>query len=324
MSDVLEETADDATDETILDEEESTEETEGEEPEATEETEGQEENAEEDIDPTQNPFESLTSEQLQAIKNSPELAAVYKNIVRAYTKKSQKASAAMQLAEAYRADPVGVINELVRAQGLGLYDPRQMEAAQRQQQQNSQQQERVDQIGQELEGLFGKDVGPKVRDVFERFVASRAGGYVQGYVNEQVTPIQSALGQVMSQAETNRMMGEEAAFRNRHAKILTPQIADEIVKLGESGAFIPGPGMTPAQYLDNLLEVVMARRSRGDTFNANRNASTRLADRINKNRASREPNGVGNRGGVKKASTIKPGMSISDALDAAVRELEGE
>jgi hypothetical protein len=120
------------------------------------------------------------------------------------------------------------------------------------------------------------------------------------------------------------MMSEEQAFKVRHSKVLTPEIEAEVVKLGNSGLIVPGPDMTPSQYLDTLLEVVRARQARKEATAAKGNASKKLAQRIRKNAEDREPSGVSAKSGVKKVSKIPEARSISEALDMAAKELDEE
>ena len=120
------------------------------------------------------------------------------------------------------------------------------------------------------------------------------------------------------------MMTEEQSFRARHGKLLTPEIENELVALGESGIIVPGEKATPTQYLDTLLNIVLAKKAKLAVRTADHVASTRLARRIAANRRDREPTGISARGPVKKVSAVNPNMSISDAFDAAVKELEEE
>jgi len=258
------------------------------------------------------PYDDLTPEQLKAIKDSPELSAVYKSLVRASTKKFQAAGAAVRLAEAYKRDPVGVLNALATANGYTIAQPGKVETKAV----VDQNREALEAAGRDLEKLFGDKIGPKVREVFDKYFDSRAGNVVE--------PIKSTLGRVVNDSEAARMMSEEQAFRVRHSKLLTPEIEAELVALGESGIIVPGEKATPTQYLDTLLNIVLAKKAKLAVKTAEHVASTRLARRIDANRRDREPTGVSARGPVKKVSAVKPNMSLSEAFDAAAKELEEE
>jgi len=164
-------------------------------------------------------------------------------------------------------------------------------------------------VAKELEGLFGPEAGPAVRTALEKLIDKRA--------QDLVAPLRSSLGHVLNQGEAARMKVEEERFRARHRRDLTPEIEAEVVRLGESGEFVPGETQTPAQYLDALYDVVRARKGR-------RTASEDLARRIARNAGDREPSGQSARAGVRKVSGVQPTMSIAEALDAADRELREE
>jgi hypothetical protein len=283
------------------------------------ENEGQEssDDSEDEADPT-NPFENLTAEDLQAIKSNPALSKTYKGLVRAATAKFQKAGEAMKLSEAYERDPVGVAQAIAQSLGYRMVPPEQHQ--QQEDPYEAQQRQAADAAGRELEALFGDQVGPRVRGVFEKWFESRAGNFMA----PQLGPMQQQLGQVMSRAEEARFQSEEQSFENRHRKVLTPAVRAKVIELGESGEFVPGRNQPPSKYLDSLLRVALSETQGQNAFNASRNASTRLAEKIRANRDGREPSGISGRGGVKKVSAVKAGMSISQALDAAAREMDME
>lgn len=315
----LDESAEETTEETTDDEwgtapkadeeEEESEDGEGESDEEDEEAESEASGPESD---EQALLERITPEQLAKIKANPELAAIYKGMVGAVTKKFQQAGEALRLVEAYNQDPNRFISALAQANGYQVFRPGQ------QQQQPPQQAaaQAMDDAGKELEALFGEKVGPKVRDVFEKWFQARAGNVV--------APIRDTLGRVVATGEAARMTAEEQAFMARHSKTVDKEMYDEIVKLGESGKVVPGDKMTPAEYLDTLYEIVRSRRARRETREVRGDASKKLAKRIERNRRDREPSGVSARSAVRPVSAVKPGMSISEALDAAARELESE
>jgi hypothetical protein len=254
-------------------------------------------------------FDTLTAEEIAAIKADPALNKLRKSLMRGYSAKTQEHSHLVQLGLAYRRDPQGVLKAIADSLGMTV-SPAQAAAAAA-----AAAAPPVVDPGKELEDLFGPQIGPKVRAVFDKWAEARIGA--------TVAPVQQTLGKVVSQSEAARMQAEENSFKSRH-KDVTPQIEAEIVALGQSGKIVPGD-MSPAEYLDTLYDVVMARRARQSAKTAGKTASVKLAKRIEANRRDREPSGVSGRGGsVKKVSNIANARSISEALDMAMKELEDE
>jgi len=273
----------------------------------------EDEDADEDEDEEEeesSPFEGLTPDQLKVIKASPEMLAAYKGLMKSYTKKTQMASEALRLTDAYRRDPVGVLTAIAKANGYEIAKPSAAPPP------PDPARQAIESAGADLEKLFGEKIGPQVRGVFEKWFDARAGNYI--------SPLKDTLGRVVSQGEASRMMSEEQAFKVRHRGRLTPEVEQQVVELGNSGLIVPGENMTPSQYLDTLMEVVLARQARKEARTAKSSASKRLAARISKNASDREPSGTSGRGGVKKVSKIADARSISEALDMAARELDEE
>lgn len=262
-----------------------------------------EDDEEEDDDST--PFDKLTPEQLKAIKANPDTSKLYKALMRSYSEKTSANKEAIKLAEAFKKDPDKVLEAISRVRGYELKKSGGAAATE-----TAKQQTALEMAGKKLEELFGKEAGPKVREIFEEW-----GGAL---VADKISPFDKTLGHVVNQNEMARMSSEESAWRARHEDILTPEIEKEVLKLGESGKYIPGEEMTPAEYLDNLTDLVLAKQKRNDS-------SRRLAHRINKNKREEEPvRGVSAKSGVKPLTKIKPTMRIGDAFDQAWRELEEE
>jgi hypothetical protein len=253
-------------------------------------------------------FDTLTAEEIAGIKADPALNKLRKQLMRGYSVKTAELSQLVQLGQAYQKNPTGVLRAMAQHLGLQIYDqaaPPPAVAAPA---------APVD-PGKELEDLFGPQIGPKVRAVFDKWAEARIGGVV--------APVRDTLGRVVSLNEAARMQAEEQSFKTRH-KGITPQIEAEIVALGNSGKIVPGD-MSPSEYLDTLHDVVMARRARASAKVAGKAASVKLASRIEANRRDREPVGVSGRGGsVKKVSRIPEARSISEALDFAMAELTDE
>jgi hypothetical protein len=238
-------------------------------------------------------FENVTPEQLAAIKANPELNTLYKSLVRGYTKKSMALGQERQIIEAFKRDPDRVLEAIALQRGLEV---RRRDAAPEQRQDP----------GAEIEALFGPEAGPHVRQAFEKLADART------------TPLKNVLGGVVRQAETARMVSEERSFSARHEDVLTPEIEAQVVALGDSGRFVPGDDQSPADYLDTLLEIVLAKQ-------ATRTAQRTLANRIARNRNDEEPRrGVGSKGGVRPTTRIKPTMSLAQGFEIAQQELENE
>ena len=251
-------------------------------------------------------FDDLTPEQIAEIKANPALNTLRKSLMRGYSSKTAEHNQLVQLGQAYRRDPQGVLKAIADSLGMQVVAPGAAAAPAA---------AAVVDPGKELEDLFGPQIGPKVRAVFDKWAETRIGG--------AIAPLRDSLGKVNATNEQARMYGEETAFKARH-KDVTPKIEAEIVALGNSGKIVPGT-MTPSEYLDTLYDVVMARRARMLASTATRTASTKLASKIEANRRDREPSGVSGRGGtIKKVSRIPEARSISEALDMAMQELENE
>jgi hypothetical protein len=262
----------------------------------------EDEGAEGEDDEPENPLEALSAEELAAIKANPATAKLYKTLMRATTKKWQDSAEALRLVDAYRRDPVGVLQAIARANNMEVRQPDSTP--------------RVDpnaaalqQAHARLLELFGDQVGPEVGRILATMVSVATGA--------QVGPVRDALGRVVLQGEQARMLSEEQQFKSAHRGELTPDIEAEIIKLGNSGEYVPGPTTTPRQYLETLYNIVTARRGRVD-------AGKRLRDRIRGNASTREPSGVGARAGVASKSKVRPDMSLAEAFEVAARELDEE
>lgn len=312
-TDATDETTSEETEETegtLLDEEDEDEEEVDEAPDRTRDDAVEGGDTEEDDEPdAADIFDQLTPDQLAEIKSNPALNKLRKSLMRDYSTKTTEHAQLVQLGNAYRQDPQGVLRAIAQQLGMQVTPAQQIAA---------QQQAEAD-PGKELEELFGEQIGPKVRAVFDKWAEARLGARL----STEVAPLRDALGRVVSQGEAVRMQGEEATFKARHKEI-TPQVEADIVALGNSGKIVPG-NMSPQEYLDTLYDVVTARRSRQASRQQTGQASTKLARKIEANRRDREPSGQTGRGGVvKPVSKIGKARNISEALDFAMAELESE
>jgi hypothetical protein len=326
ISDAIDEVVDDVQDEDETTEEtteseESTEEESGEgslldeedeEEESTEDTPDRTKDAaveaEEEESDEADIFDQLTQEQLAEIKANPAMNKLRKQLMRGYNTKTAEHAQLVQLGEAYQKDPQGILRAIAQQLGMDLVDRRQQE----------QQQQQVD-PGKELEELFGEQIGPKVRAVFDKWAEARMGARF----STEVAPLRNALGRIVGEGQQARMVVEEQNFKSRH-KDLSPQMEKAIIDLGNSGRIVPGR-MSPQEYLDTLHDIVSARMGRTAGRQQTTTASSRLANRISANRRDREPSGTSGRGGtVKSVSKIGKARNISEALDFAMDELESE
>lgn len=290
----------------ILDE---LDEEEGEEEEPTEEAEVEEEPEETEEEETtlDDPFEALSAEELAEIKKNPAANKLRKALMRAYNDKTSKHAQLVQLGNAYRNDPEGVLKAIAQSLGMTVVKEQQVQKQEAPAEQDP---------GKELEELFGDQIGPKVRAVFDKWAEARFGKRLQ--------PLEQSLQQTAQERYYARMAGAEAGFKSKH-KDITPDVEKEIIELGNSGKIVPGKGATPEEFLETLYEVVMSRRARQSMKKQVVTASSKLAKRIEANRMDREPSGVSGRAGaVKKVSKINNARSISEALDIALEELENE
>jgi hypothetical protein len=303
-------------------EEESTEEAQGsildEEDDETEEAEEETEEAESEEEPAEeveeeeavsdDPFDNLTAEELAEIKKNPGANKLRKALMRAYNDKTSKHSQLVQLGVAYRNDPEGVLRAMAQSLGMTLSKEQQAAAAAAA--------PVVDDPGKELEDLFGDQIGPKVRAVFDKWAEARFG--------QKLEPIEKSIKQTERERFQATMAREEISFKSKHRDI-TPEIEKEIIDLGNSGKIVPGRGATPQDFLETLYEVVTARRGRQAAKKQTTVASAKLAKKIEANRRDREPSGMSGRGGaVQKVSKVAQAKSISEALDLAMIELENE
>jgi len=274
--------------------------------------------AEEEEGSNVDPLENLTAEEIAAINANPALKKLKRAIMRGYNERVKQDAELLQLGAAYKSDPVGTVQTLARAHGMSIQEATEMAqagAAAADQQQGSAG-NAMEQAGKELEALFGEKIGPRVRSVFERWADARFGDALQ--------PVEQVVGQLTSTQEAQRMMSEEQSFKERHKDILTPELERKVIELGSSGMIVPGEKMTPAEYLDTLLDVAIARNVKSEGANAGRNAARRLAKKVRRNRSDQEPSGVSSKARMSKKSRVSEAGSISEALDIADAELSAE
>ncbi len=271
-------------------------------------------------------FDNLTPDQLQAIKNNPELNSLRKGLLKGYETKTTELKQLVQLGEAWKQNPRGVVQALAQTLNLTVAEAKavaeQAGAAATAAAAAAPQPDPLDAAGKELEALFGTELGPRVRAVFDKWADART--------NKALQPLQGKLGQVEGVVgqqqvtnEQNRMLSEEQAFKAKH-KDLSPDTERRIVELGNSGKFRPGPGQTPAEFLEALHDIATAQIARETAKKAAGTASKKLASRIQSNRQDREPVRAAGPRGASAPSKISQAKSISEALDIAEAELRAE
>ena len=262
-------------------------------------------------------FDEMTPEQLKEVNANPTLRSLRKALMRGYNTKMAGQSQLIKLGEAYAADPVGVARAIAQANGLQVaggpeagqppvkVDPRKAQL------------EKIETARKEVANLFGDEVGPEVAEKLE--------GFFNVLTEAVVAPLTNQVGSMQFENERTALVSQEAEWRNRNAKILTPAIEKKVVELGNSGKLVPSEDMPPGEYLDVLLKVVLAENADLRVHKARAGASKKLAKRIERNRASQEPTGTGSKSGAKPVSKLKTSpedFTISDAFDEAARELK--
>lgn len=261
-------------------------------------------------------FDELSQEQLAEIKKHPELNALRKQLMKGYEKKTTQHSNLVKLGEAYRKNPLGTLQAIADQLGVKVVKPTDETETKKETDAPT----KVEIAAAKIEKLFGVKAGPPVREALKEFVDA---------VNEQnMKPVNDRLTEADAEAEKVRFLKEEADFRERHSKALTPEIEEAVVKLGESGKFAPGKNMTAGEYLDTLLEVALAKEGKTLGKTAGREASKKLKAKIDRNKREREPRGRGAKSGVRKVSRLQkdPGSfkSLGEAMDAAAEEMDDD
>jgi hypothetical protein len=247
----------------------------------------------------------LSPDEEAGIRANPALAKLRKSLLRSYTQNQQRHAEAVRLAEIIRSDPDAFLQAASRMRGYDLLKMGEKAAAAPAPEAAAE--AAMVAAAEKLERVFGPEAGPIVRGVFEEMTRSMIGS--------AMAPIMTTLERQQGVQLASQMSAEEASFKARTQGI-TPEIEREMVALGQSGKVMPGPEMSPREYLDLLYEMVMARRSRTK-------ASADLADRVKRAKEDAEPvRGVSSRGAITKVSRIQPGKhSLSEALQIAAEEL---
>jgi hypothetical protein len=313
------------------DEEDETDETEletaaeGEEEDEGEFPDKQEASAEEDEeDEVEEPeaddfFEQLTSDDIQTIKDSPELTKVRRLLMRGYNKKMEGRTQDLRMVDGYKADPLGMLAAMAQAHGYQLVTPKAPPGEAGEAGEEPGQEEKVAAARAKVEKLFGA-AGQEVRTALD--------DYVEVMTGMKVGPLQETLGRVVSDSEDAKMQSEEDAWRLRNKNVLTPELEQAVVELGNTGKYIPGPNAKPGEFLDDLLEIAKAKHGVVEEKKQTVTASKKLARRIEKAKRSREPGGVSSKAKVATVSRLieDPGSfnNLGEAIDFADGELSQE
>ena len=289
-----------------------------------EEEEEQEAASEEDEDEEVDLFEDLTEEDYATIKKTPALNVLRKKLMSGWNKRMKGRSQDLAFIDAYKKDPAGVLNSAVQTfGGQIIWEANQNKTKSEQKDTVS----KIDKARAEFAELWGEQVGPKVAARMEQYFNA----LTEDVLGREVTPLKQQVGAAAQRSNDAMIMSEEDAWRDEHDDLLSanPKIEKAVVDLGNSGQFVPGKGQSPRQYLNTLLKIVLSDnpqlKSNGKTKATS--TSTKLANRIERNRRDREPAGVSSKSNVKLVSKLKSApekFNISSAFDEAVRELKEE
>ncbi len=276
---------------------------------------------EDDDDDDEDPVFKLTPEQFKTIQENPEMKVAYKGLMRAYNKVTAENAQVLELGNSYKKDPRGVAKALVESQGGTVEFPDDKSKSEAE----TEVQENIDKIAEarkNVEGLFGDEHGPEVREKLENFF--------NVITDAAQAPLKESLQHINDEGDKARMASEEAAFESRHKDVLNDDIRAKVIELGNSNKLVPGKDMPPDEYLDMLLDVVLSKQAPVAIKKAKRSASKKLAEKIDRNKKKREPKGRTSKSGdsIKKVSRLveDPGSfkGLGDALDFANSELKEE
>ncbi len=274
-----------------------------------------------DDDDDEDPVFKLTPEQFKTIQENPEMKVAYKGLMRAYNKVTAENAQVLELGNSYKADPRGVLKAMAAAQGgkIEFADDNDKSEAETEVQENI---DKIAEARKDVEGLFGDEHGPEVREKLENFF--------NVITDAASAPLKESLQHINDEGDKARMASEEAAFESRHRDVLNDDIRAKVIELGNSGKIVPGKDMDPDEYLDTLLDVVLSKQAPVAIKKAKRQASKKLAEKIEKNKQKREPRGRTSKSddSIKKVSRLveDPGSfkGLGDALDFANSELKEE
>lgn len=235
---------------------------------------------------------TVTKEELEAIKKDPVLSKLYKSMQRGATQKYQQIASQRRILDEYQRDPEGFTRRLAQYHGLQLATPPPPTPAG----------EAVDEVMQEMEGLFGPEAARALKPVFEKLVGN--------VLQREITPIKE-------QQEVMRMVGAAkqaealtGTFRAKHPDV-TPDIEAKMVELGQR--FQPADSMDPVEYLESLYLLATAGKVKAET-------SKQVVERMRKAAESVEPRKSVPASSVPQSTKVKPGMDFDDAFDAAWEE----
>jgi hypothetical protein len=180
----------------------------------------------------------VTPEELARIKADPALKALYKNLHKGFTTKTQKLAGAQQLAQALQTDPVGTVQWLAQQAGLRLADqPKAPDVREG--------------MRAELANAVGDDLAERLLPVVEKI----AGQVAQA----QIGPIQQRLTMTEARGVEETAAVVQADFEKRH-----PDFKQHEKKMMEvAQRFRPVPGADASKYLDDLYTLATAERAAG-------------------------------------------------------------
>jgi hypothetical protein len=276
-------------------------------------------------------FDTLTPEALRRIKEDPDLNALRRGILRGYNRKMSGKSKLLKLGEAYEADPIGVTRAIAQANGLvvslaqeaipGATPAKETPAPGGEQTPAEAQAEKVKAAKAKIEGLFGDKVGTEVREAFDE--------YIEAMTGVAIAPIQQNLSGILDQNANAKLAAGEAEWRIDMKDVLTKEVEQKVVELGNSGRYLPGKTVSPAQFLKDLTTIAISEINAEAVPEARRESSKKLARKIEKNKRDREPTRrASSKSKVDTGSrlTKDPGSfnNLSEALAYADKELKAE
>lgn len=232
---------------------------------------------------------AVSREELEAIKKDPVLSKLYKNFQKGATQKFQQIASQKRILEEYSRDPEGFARRLAQHHGLNLAPPPPPTPAG----------EAVDEVMEEMTGLFGAEAAKALKPMFEKLVGN--------VLQKEVAPIKEQQEQMRMLGAAKQAEAVTGTFRAKHQDI-TPEIEQKMVELGQR--FQPAEDIDPGEYLDSLYLLATAGRVKAET-------SKEVVERMKKAAEVQEPRRSVPSSSVPQTSKVKRGMSFDDAFDAA-------
>jgi hypothetical protein len=234
---------------------------------------------------------SLSAEDLAAIKADPRLKALYKNLHKGFTSKSQKLAAGDRLLRAFQSDPAGTVKALAGRAGVKLADepPKaDVRAA----------------IQTELTSAVGEDLAGQLLPVFEKIASKIA--------ESQIAPLRAELDQQMARSVEEQSALVQETFLQKYPD--AKKFEREMMEVAQT--IRPVPGTNAVSYLETLYLLATRQKKSGGE-------AARAVDKMVKAASAGErPGGTpGNRVAATPPdmSKMTKSQKLRAALDAAKR-----